>query len=122
MWQDNSCDCGLFLLTYMDFFTHSLPVEISKTNLEQQHGAATQHFCVGACVSTSPVALSPPQNEVLLQCCFCRSSAASRTSEKFARPHLLTPCRNSAWSLVRLFQASSQQCLWHADLIYPVLQ
>ena len=39
-WQDNSCDCGLFLLTYLDFFTHSLPADISKSNLDQQHGAA----------------------------------------------------------------------------------
>ena len=36
--QDNSCDCGLFLLAYMDFFTHSLPEDISKANLKEQHG------------------------------------------------------------------------------------
>ncbi len=23
--QDNHCDCGLFLLTYLDFFTYALP-------------------------------------------------------------------------------------------------
>lgn len=28
--QDNYCDCGLFLLTYADYFTHSLP-EVIKT-------------------------------------------------------------------------------------------
>jgi hypothetical protein len=26
--QDNHCDCGLFLLTYVDFFTHGLPAAI----------------------------------------------------------------------------------------------
>ena len=26
--QDNFCDCGLFLLTYAEFFTHSLPDHI----------------------------------------------------------------------------------------------
>ena len=26
--QDNYCDCGLFLLAYADFFTHSLPAHI----------------------------------------------------------------------------------------------
>ena len=26
--QDNFCDCGLFLLTYAEFFTHSLPAHI----------------------------------------------------------------------------------------------
>lgn len=31
--QDNYCDCGLFLLAYMHFFTHSLPEEISKSTL-----------------------------------------------------------------------------------------
>lgn len=35
--QDNHCDCGLFLLTYTDYFTHSLPAAIrtkSRSRLE----------------------------------------------------------------------------------------
>lgn len=31
--QDNYFDCGLFLLTYMQFFVYSLPTEISKQSL-----------------------------------------------------------------------------------------
>ncbi len=30
--QDNFCDCGLFLLTYTDYFTHSLPPAIRTKN------------------------------------------------------------------------------------------
>ena len=33
----------------MDFFTHSLPAEISKANLDQQHGAALcnrSYYCL----------------------------------------------------------------------------
>ncbi len=30
--QDNYCDCGLFLLTYTDYFTHSLPAAIRTKN------------------------------------------------------------------------------------------
>ncbi len=29
--QDNYCDCGLFLLTYVDFFTHGLPASLRLT-------------------------------------------------------------------------------------------
>lgn len=29
--QDNHCDCGLFLLTYLDFFTHGLPDNLRLT-------------------------------------------------------------------------------------------
>jgi hypothetical protein len=29
--QDNYCDCGLFLLTYVDFFTYSLPKALRLT-------------------------------------------------------------------------------------------
>ena len=35
--QDNFCDCGLFLLTYADYFTHSLPAAVrtkSRKTLE----------------------------------------------------------------------------------------
>lgn len=29
--QDNHCDCGLFLLTYLDFFTNGLPDNLRLT-------------------------------------------------------------------------------------------
>ncbi len=55
--QDNSCDCGLFLLTYMDFFTHSLPAAISAANLDQQHGAALCKESRVRCRQPAPVLL-----------------------------------------------------------------
>lgn len=36
--QDNYCDCGLFLLAYMQFFVYSLPKEISKSTLAKLPG------------------------------------------------------------------------------------
>lgn len=33
--QDNHCDCGLFLLTYAEYFTHSLPFAL-RTKCRQK--------------------------------------------------------------------------------------
>ena len=37
--QDNFCDCGLFLLTYAEFFTHSLPGHIRTKSRQRHHPA-----------------------------------------------------------------------------------
>lgn len=33
--QDNYCDCGLFLLTYVDFFTYGLPAAVRFSGKKQ---------------------------------------------------------------------------------------
>jgi len=33
--QDNHCDCGLFLLTYLEYFVHARPPALSKDAVMQ---------------------------------------------------------------------------------------
>jgi hypothetical protein len=39
--QDNHCDCGLFVLTYLEYFVHALPPALNKEVVEKA-GKKTQ--------------------------------------------------------------------------------
>lgn len=53
--QDNFCDCGLFLLTYAEFFTHSLPDHIRTKSRQRLDPAELE----GAWTAASTNAIQP---------------------------------------------------------------